>query len=111
MRCYVGGRHFAFKRGNGMVTEIAVHVRITGRVQGVWYRGWTVQEACKRGLSGWIRNRRDGTVEAVFAGDAVGVSEMCELCHTGPPMAAVVSVEIEPTATPDSSLFEARPTV
>ena len=45
-------------------------VRIRGKVQGVWYRAWTVQEATRRGLRGWVRNRRDGSVEAFFAGEA-----------------------------------------
>ena len=47
-----------------------VRVVISGRVQGVWYRGWTVDEARARGLDGWVRNRRDGSVEAVFQGPA-----------------------------------------
>ena len=46
-----------------------LHVIVRGRVQGVWYRGWTVREAERRGLRGWVRNRRDGSVEAVFAGE------------------------------------------
>ena len=47
----------------------SVHVSIEGRAQGVWYRAWTVEQAEKRSLSGWVRNRRDGSVEAVFSGD------------------------------------------
>ena len=54
--------------GPGMSDTITVRVRISGRVQGVWYRGWTVDEARRLGLSGWVRNRRDGSVEAVFSG-------------------------------------------
>ncbi|MBT6510918.1 MAG: acylphosphatase, partial [Rhodospirillaceae bacterium] len=53
-----------------MQHERKVRVCITGRVQGVWYRAWTTEEASELGLDGWVRNRRDGTVEAVFAGDA-----------------------------------------
>ena len=48
----------------------AVNAVISGKVQGVWYRAWTVEQARKRGLAGWVRNRNDGTVEAVFAGPA-----------------------------------------
>ena len=53
-----------------MAERKIVHVLISGTVQGVWFRAWTVQEAQKRGLDGWVRNRRDGDVEAVFAGPA-----------------------------------------
>ena len=53
-----------------MTGEIAVRVIITGRVQGVWFRGWTVQEALARRLNGWVRNCPDGTVEVVLAGPA-----------------------------------------
>ncbi|MCH6588225.1 MAG: acylphosphatase [Proteobacteria bacterium] len=62
-----------------------VRVVISGRVQGVWFRGWTVDEATARGLSGWVRNRRDGTVEAVFEGAPEAVDAMVEACRTGPP--------------------------
>ena len=50
------------------MADTAVHVMITGRVQGVWYRGWTIQEASLRGLTGWVRNRGSGCVEALFQG-------------------------------------------
>lgn len=74
-----------------------VRVRITGRVQGVWYRGWTVDEARRLGLSGWVRNRRDGSVEAVFFGPEQTVRAMIELCRQGPPGAVVreISEQIE----------------
>lgn len=67
-------------------------IRIEGRVQGVWYRGWTVDQAKARGLSGWIRNRRDGSVEAVFHGSDSLVGEMVGLCWAGPPAARVTRV-------------------
>ncbi|HRO12854.1 MAG TPA: acylphosphatase, partial [Amaricoccus sp.] len=51
-----------------MAEEIALRVRVTGRVQGVWYRGWTEDEATRRGLRGWVRNEPDGSVAAVLAG-------------------------------------------
>jgi acylphosphatase len=68
-------------------------VVISGRVQGVWFRGWTVDEARARGLDGWVRNRRDGGVEAVFQGPPEAVAEMIAACHQGPPIARVVAVE------------------
>lgn len=74
-----------------------VQVRIEGRVQGVWYRGWTVQEAKIRGLAGWVRNRSDGSVEALFSGPKPVVDAMLEACWQGPPAARVTAVI--PTAT------------
>lgn len=72
-----------------------VHVRIEGRVQGVWYRGWTVDEARARGLSGWVRNRMDGSVEALFHGPAPAVDDMVRACHRGPSAARVTRVVVE----------------
>ena len=72
----------------------AVHVRIEGRVQGVGFRAWVAHEATRLGLDGWVRNRRDGTVEAVFAGDADRVTEMLARCEQGPPSARVARVEV-----------------
>ncbi len=74
-----------------------LRVRIAGRVQGVGFRWWVEEEARRRGLSGWVRNRRDGTVEAVFSGDAASVDDMVEACGRGPPAARVDKVEAEPT--------------
>ena len=78
-----------------------LRVVVSGRVQGVWFRGWTVDEATARGLSGWVRNRRDdGTVEAVFEGAPEAVDAMVEACRTGPPAARVVHVEPVAPAPP-----------
>ncbi len=90
--------------------EIARLVRITGRVQGVWYRGWTGDEAARRGLRGWVRNRRDGSVEALFGGSAAAVEEMIEACRQGPPSAEVLNVEIEAAEAPEQGGFEQRST-
>jgi acylphosphatase len=68
-------------------------VIIRGRVQGVGFRYWTRRTATARGLEGWVRNRRDGSVEAVFAGDENAVADMIELCRRGPDAARVESVE------------------
>jgi len=72
-----------------------VRLVIQGRVQGVSYRWWTVGEATQRGLNGWVRNRRDGSVEALFAGPATVVADMVALCRHGPPSARVDSVTSE----------------
>ena len=87
-----------------------VRVVISGRVQGVWFRGWTVDEATARGLSGWVRNRRDGTVEAVFEGAPEAVDAMVEACRTGPPPARVHHVESFAEDAPVASGFHSRPT-
>ncbi len=79
---------------------LAIRVRIEGRVQGVWFRGWTADEARRRGLAGWVRNRRDGSVEALFSGPEDAVREMSTLCHDGPPAAHVTAVIETPAETP-----------
>jgi acylphosphatase len=69
------------------------HVIIRGQVQGVGYRAWTEFTADRFGLEGWARNRRDGSVEAVFAGPAAAVERMIEACRRGPPAAHVDAVD------------------
>lgn len=71
-----------------------VTVRIEGLVQGVYYRAWTEQTARRLGLDGWVRNRRDGSVEAVFSGPAAQVDEMLRRCAEGPPDAKVTDVAV-----------------
>lgn len=92
------------------MTVKSVHVRIEGRVQGVWYRGWTVQQAERRGLAGWVRNRRDGTVEAVFSGAAAMVDDMLRACRDGPPAARVTDVRAEPCPIPTHTDFRQEAT-
>lgn len=75
-----------------------VRVIIDGRVQGVWFRAWTQQNATARGLTGWVRNRADGSVEALFHGLASDVNDMLEACWHGPLSAHVFKV------TPENSL-------
>jgi acylphosphatase len=69
------------------------HVVVRGRVQGVGFRAWTEMIALERGLQGWVRNRRDGTVEAVFAGETSAVEAMLAACRRGPPGARVDVLE------------------
>jgi len=87
-----------------------VRAIIEGRVQGVWFRGWTVDEASRRGLDGWVRNRRDSTVEAVFAGEDSAVDEMVRACWQGPPAAQVTNVRTDPVEEPVNPGFEQAPT-
>ncbi len=91
------------------MSESAVRVRIEGRVQGVWFRAWTAQEATALGLDGWVRNRADGTVEALFAGPADAVEEMVEACREGPPAARVTDVAARPADAPEKPGFHQLP--
>jgi acylphosphatase len=76
-------------------------VRITGRVQGVGYRAWVDHQARNHDLEGWVRNCRDGSVEALFAGPADVVSEMVARCRRGPSTARVDVIRDEDVA-PDA---------
>ena len=78
-----------------------LQVTVRGRVQGVGYRAWVEEQAVACELEGWVRNRRDGSVEALFAGPAGKVGEMVALCRHGPPSARVESV-ISETANEDA---------
>ena len=75
-----------------MASDRAVQVRIYGRVQGVWYRAWTEQTATKLGLAGWVRNRADGSVEALFVGSPAAIEAMIAWCREGPRAARVDDV-------------------
>jgi acylphosphatase len=72
-----------------------LHVLIKGRVQGVFFRASTRDEARARGLKGWVRNLPDGRVEALFEGDRQVLEQMLAWCHLGPPYAYVDRVEEE----------------
>jgi acylphosphatase len=85
-------------------------LRIHGRVQGVFYRGWSVAAARALGLRGWVRNRRDGSVELLFQGEAEQVETMIALCRTGPPAARVERVEVAEDEEEAPSGFAERPT-
>lgn len=73
-----------------------VKVLIEGRVQGVWYRGWTQEMARNLGIDGWVQNRRDGSVQAVFSGPDLKVDEMIKCCWDGPISARVTNVSTIP---------------
>lgn len=84
------------------MTTRTVLVSITGRVQGVGYRAWTEDAAAELHLHGWVRNRRDGSVEAVFSGAPDAVEEMLRRCRSGPPAARVDNIKVtEPHPTDD----------
>ena len=82
------------------MTDTIRHVTISGRVQGVGYRYFVEREAQLRDLEGWVRNRRDGSVEAVFSGPADAITAMIAACRRGPSSARVDAVQDE-AANPD----------
>ncbi|KAL5224072.1 hypothetical protein ABZP36_010711 [Zizania latifolia] len=90
----------------------AVRVVVKGRVQGVFFRDWTVETARAFGLAGWVRNRRDGTVEALLSGDPAKVDEMLSRrLPVGPPAAAVTAVVPSPADPVDPAEgFHRKPT-
>ncbi len=95
---------------------MATHVRVRGLVQGVMFRKWVVNEATRRGLRGWVRNRGDGSLEAVFSGEMSAVRAMVKACHQGPPKAQVSQVvqfpgEFRPTDDDFSAEFKILPSL
>jgi acylphosphatase len=86
-------------------------LRVHGRVQGVWFRGWTVEQASALGLAGWVRNRADGTVEILARGPAAAVEDLARRCHDGPPAARVTRVDRAPSSEVPGAGFHQRPTV
>jgi acylphosphatase len=93
------------------MTDKAVRVRISGRVQGVFFRAWTRDNATRLGLAGWVRNRADGTVEAVFAGPEADVDRMVNACWQGPDYAWVDAVVVEAAEMPKEAGFRQLPSV
>ena len=89
----------------------SVHLRITGRVQGVGYRAWAIETAGRLGLRGWVRNRADGSVEALVIGADDPVAAMIEACREGPFAARVIEVLAGEAADDGSDGFGPRPTV
>jgi len=74
--------------------KVRAHVYVSGRVQGVFFRSETQDEALRHGLTGWVRNLPDGRVEAVFEGEKERVERLVEFCRRGPPGARVTDVEV-----------------
>ena len=87
-----------------MVKRVVVH----GKVQGVFFRDSVSREAQSRGLSGWVRNTDEGTVEALFEGDEADVQALVEYCRSGPPDASVADVDVSDAEPQDASGFSVR---
>jgi acylphosphatase len=90
------------------VTHIAKHLSITGRVQGVFFRVWAQGQARELGVSGWIRNRPDGSVEAHLESEESAVTRMIERMRRGPANASVEDVAIEDAELQGVGRFEVR---
>ena len=90
---------------------ISMRLRIEGGVQGVGFREFTISEANALNLKGWVRNRADGTVEALACGPRHDVEALIAKCMKGPPSARVTSVDLSPADPPDRLGFTRRPTV
>lgn len=93
-----------------MAVTVRRRLRVHGRVQGVFFRNWTVARAKALGLSGWVRNRSDGSVEILACGTAEAVSALEALCGRGPPAAEVDRVAAEPAEEHCPEGFAKRPT-
>ena len=89
---------------------MAFALRIHGRVQGVGYRAWLACEASALQLDGWVRNRSDGTVEALLIGDSEAIDQLAQRCEVGPRMARVDRVERAATSETALSGFAQRAT-
>ncbi|MBW6507978.1 MAG: acylphosphatase [Desulfuromonadales bacterium] len=91
------------------MTIVSAKVRISGRVQGVWFRQSTREKAAELGVTGWCRNCPDGSVEAIFQGEKQVVQRVIDWCREGPKMARVDHVDIEWLASGDElNIFEVR---
>ena len=93
------------------MTATTKKLRIHGEVQGVFYRGWSVDTARGLGVRGWVRNRRDGTVEMLVQGEEEAVQRLIERCRQGPPAARVERIDIEDSVEEAPAGFEQRPSV
>lgn len=91
--------------------EVTNRLRVHGRVQGVFYRAWTVETARGLGLRGWVRNRRDGSVEILVSGSEQAVARLVERCREGPPAARVERIGVEGADEAVPTGFEDRPTL
>jgi acylphosphatase len=75
---------------------LQARLTISGRVQGVGYRDWAIETGLRLGLTGWVRNRRDGAVEALIVGEEAAVGRMIEACRRGPSLARVDEIDVDP---------------
>ena len=90
------------------MARVGRRFRVTGRVQGVFFRAWTKQQADELGVTGWVRNAADGSVEGLLIGGEEVVAQLTERLHGGPPSALVNNVEITVADVEALGRFEVR---
>jgi acylphosphatase len=90
------------------MSHVARLVRVTGLVQGVFFRAWTAEQARKLGVTGWVRNAPDGSVEMHLEGEKWSVQQLVDLLHRGPPSAQVANVAVEEVEIQRADGFEVR---
>jgi len=90
------------------MSRVACQIRVTGHVQGVFFRAWAAEHARELGVVGWIRNASDGSVEAHLEGDKHAVQRLIDHLHQGPPAARVERVDVEATEPKAGDRFEIR---
>ena len=90
------------------MSQVALQIRVTGMVQGVFFRAWTAERARALGVVGWVRNASDGSVETHLEGDKHDVQQLIDLLNQGPPAAHVDHVNVEVTDPEGSDRFEVR---
>jgi acylphosphatase len=95
----------------GTDARLTIHLRTEGRVQGVGYRAFVEVNAAELSIVGWVRNRNDGSVEAVFQGNPDNVAKMIDRCRQGPPAAVVTNVTVRSEDVGVLLRFTVRPTV
>jgi acylphosphatase len=90
------------------MSHVARFVRVTGLVQGVFFRAWAAEQALDLGVTGWIRNAPDGSVEAHLEGERWAVQQLVDLLHRGPPSARVSNISVEGAEIERAEQFEVR---
>jgi acylphosphatase len=90
------------------MAKAARHVHVSGRVQGVFFRAWTKEQADSLGISGWVRNSADGSVEAHFEGEEASVNWLIDKIGDGPPSARVANVRVSDARVDDLTGFDVR---
>jgi acylphosphatase len=90
------------------MSRVALHIRVSGQVQGVFFRAWTAERARALGVAGWVQNAPDGSVEGHLEGDKAAVQLLIDLLHQGPPAAQVAAVDVEVVEPESPDRFEVR---